>query len=141
MNYEKLVRIRKLSKAVLLLTIFGMLGELLLIGHYNDVWQIIPIIYLLFTLVSVILLSRVDHNKITLIARCLSYGLMLLGAIGVGLHLKNNYAFEAEMYPTESFSSLFIKSFSGALPVLAPGSLIPLGLIIFLSINLKTINH
>ena len=53
----------------------------------------------------------------------------LSGVYGTFLHLRANFEFEQEMKPTETGLNLFLESLSGALPALAPGSLIALALI------------
>jgi hypothetical protein len=51
------------------------------------------------------------------------------GVFGVGLHHDGNSAFELEMYPSPSGLELVRKTLTGATPVLAPGSMVVLGLI------------
>lgn len=66
---------------------------------------------------------------------------MMAGVLGVFLHLKSNWEFESEMYTGLGIGELFIRSLSGAIPALAPGTLIPIGLMGFLLIQLKTKNQ
>jgi hypothetical protein len=51
------------------------------------------------------------------------------GVIGVGLHYDGNAAFELEMYPGTRGLDLVRKTLTGATPVLAPGSMVLLGLV------------
>jgi hypothetical protein len=53
----------------------------------------------------------------------------LSGFYGVYLHLVANYEFEIEMTPSASNWHLLVESLSGALPALAPFSMIILALI------------
>lgn len=53
----------------------------------------------------------------------------LSGIYGGYLHLSSNFEFEIEMTPTASNWELLIESLSGALPTLAPLSMIVLALI------------
>ena len=53
----------------------------------------------------------------------------LSGIYGVFLHLRANYEFELEMKPTANNWDLFFESLSGALPALAPFSMVVLALI------------
>ncbi len=138
---ESLSNASLLTKTILFISLFGIIGELILIGHYRDMWQVFSLIYTSTFFVSILVFLKVNHPIGSLILKCLAYGIMLLGFSGVLLHLRNNYAFEFEMYPNEPFFSLLMKSFSGALPVLAPGSLIPVGLVFLLSVNLKSNNY
>jgi len=60
-------------------------------------------------------------------------GLMLafigLGVIGVGLHYDGNVEFERELNPSERGWTFIRKTVAGATPVLAPGSMVLLGLV------------
>ncbi len=49
--------------------------------------------------------------------------------MGFILHMKSNYEFELEMKPSEKSWNLILESFSGALPALAPFSLVVLSII------------
>ena len=51
------------------------------------------------------------------------------GPIGMGLHYGANSEFEREMDPSLNGYRLFTVSLSGATPLLAPGSMVQLGLI------------
>lgn len=109
--------------------ILGTFLELYLLKHYEDVWQVIPLVSIGITLLS----------GLILVAKKTSFGLIffkgavltnaLVGIIGVFLHLKENIEFEKEMTPNMPPVELWIESLSGALPVLAPGSLIALSLV------------
>ncbi|MEM6831595.1 MAG: hypothetical protein AAF551_13885, partial [Bacteroidota bacterium] len=69
--------------------------------------------------------------------RGISLVTIAVGLLGIGIHLKNNIDFELEMYPQLNGWNLFVKSMTGALPVMAPGSLIPIGLLGLLVTKLK----
>jgi len=47
----------------------------------------------------------------------------------VALHYKGNVEFEEELHPTEQGMLFFRKTIAGATPVLAPGSMVLLGLV------------
>jgi hypothetical protein len=51
------------------------------------------------------------------------------GLLGVGLHFQANQEFELEMYPQMAGIELLEETLTGALPVLAPGTMILLGLV------------
>ncbi|MEO1715042.1 MAG: hypothetical protein AAFU60_17060, partial [Bacteroidota bacterium] len=53
----------------------------------------------------------------------------LSGVYGAYLHLQANYEFEQEMRPSAENWDLLVESLSGALPALAPASMIVLALI------------
>ena len=57
---------------------------------------------------------------------------VLGGIVGLWFHLSSNMEFELEMYPTLTGLELLSKALGGAMPALAPGALVQLGLIGFL---------
>jgi len=111
----------------------GLILELILIGHLESFWQLIPLISLGLGLVSLFLYSK----SLLLVKICYLITIMS-GVLGVFLHLKSNWEFEQEMYVGIGIADLIIRSFSGALPALAPGTLIPIGLMGFHLIQLKS---
>ncbi len=111
---------------------FGLIAELLLIGHYESFWQYSPIVSLCLGLISLLLPSKsLQLVKFFYLLTILS------GVLGVILHLRSNWEFEVEMYPGMKTVDLISKSMTGAIPALAPGTLIPIGLMGFLLIQLK----
>ncbi|MEM9337990.1 MAG: hypothetical protein AAGA66_04625 [Bacteroidota bacterium] len=110
---------------------FGLTLELLLIGHYEDWLQFLP----LFAIGTSIIVYFSIKKKTFL--RGISLVTIAVGLLGIGIHLKNNIDFELEMYPQLNGWNLFVKSMTGALPVMAPGSLIPIGLLGLLVTKLK----
>ena len=54
---------------------------------------------------------------------------VVAGIVGVALHYQSNVEFELEMYPSMEGMELFRNSMTGALPTLAPGSMIYIGLV------------
>ncbi len=121
--------LRSLLLAVLLFGVLGTLAELYLLEHYEDWWQLVPLL-LLGVAAPVIARCWAIPSAATL--RALQ-GLMLLlvivGALGVYQHYSGNAEFELEMYPSRAGFELFWESLKGATPALAPASLSWLGLI------------
>lgn len=111
---------------------FGTVSELILLGHYEDLWQLVPIVLIGVSIIIFILL----HWRLSLVFLKLFNGLMmgcvLGGILGTWFHVKANMEFEMELHPSLSGLSLMIDSLSGALPALAPGSMIVFGLIGYL---------
>ena len=62
---------------------------------------------------------------------------ILTGFLGIFLHLQNNLEFEREMKPHLPTLVLLKRAFTGALPVMAPGVLIPVGMLGLLVLNLR----
>lgn len=117
----------KLSKLLFAAICFMGLGlglELFLLWHFEDPWQLMPIICIGAILTSFIW-YRFRSQATSLLLYKLSLGLsVLVGLVGVFLHFKANYEFEVEINPRAETSQLILKSFTGAMPVLSPGSMI-----------------
>lgn len=121
-----LTRIRKL---LLLLLAAGSLGtavELLLLGHFEEFTQIVPLV-----LLAAGLAVASWHLASTGASIAALRGLMVLfvasGGLGVVLHYRGNVEFELEMYPALSGLELIGKTLTGATPVFAPGTMALLG--------------
>ena len=122
----------KAGKLIVVALLFMMVGtatELYLLDHYEDTLQLIPLLCIGASLVSLFILFfhsvkwTIGLYKLVLVLTALS------GVYGTYLHLQANYEFELEMKPSAKGWDLFMESLSGALPALAPGSMIVLALI------------
>ena len=122
--------LRRILLVTFLLSIVGTASELLLVGHIEDVWQLVPLI--LFGLSLVVLAWEQFGGGATSIRA--HQGLMILyiasGVVGLALHYKANAEFELEMYPDLGGFALVWKAIQGASPPsLAPGAMDALGLL------------
>ena len=122
-------RVRRLLLLVLLLGMCGTAADLLLIGHYEDRWQLVPLI-----VIAAGLLALAWHTVSASAASARALQLVMLGFIaaggaGVALHHKGAREFALETDPSLAGSRLLWKAVRAkAPPALAPGSLVPLGL-------------
>ena len=121
-----------LRTALLGLFLLGSLGtaaELLLIGHVEDNWQLVPLG--LFA-VAPVLIAWYALARSSASIRAFQ-GLMFLyigaGVAGSLLHYLGNMEFELEMYPGMAGLELFRETMTGAFPALAPGAMTLFGLI------------
>lgn len=103
--------------------------ELYLINHYEDYLQLIPLMLIGLSLGIILTLFFERSHFVMLTAKILLLLIALSGFYGVFLHLKANFEFEKEMKATESSWNLMVESLSGALPALAPLSMVILALI------------
>lgn len=113
----------------LLFMLLGTATELYLLEHFEDTLQLIP---LLCIGVSLLLLGLFYVWRVPILRTMLTVVLILTGLSGVYgtfLHLRANYEFELEMTPGAEGWDLFKESLSGALPALAPFSMVVLALI------------
>lgn len=115
--------------ATLLFIMIGTVMELYLLGHYEDRLQLIPIACIAVLLILLLLLLVVRSKVLQKIFKFILLLTAGSGIYGVFLHLNANYEFEQEMRPATKGWDLFVESLSGALPTLAPASMIVLALI------------
>ena len=119
--------IRGILLALLVVGMVGTGGELVLLGHYEDTVQRVPLLLLVAGLV-VVLWQAVRPGATSVRVLRFVMGLFVVsGLIGVGYHSAGNAAFERELYPGMEGFTLFRESLSGATPTLAPGSMMLLG--------------
>ena len=123
----------RVIRAILLVTLVsGLVGlgaELLLLEHFEDWRQKIPLALLSLALL-VLLWHGVDRRGAPVRALQLVMVVFIAAAaIGMTLHYQGNVEFELELRPSLSGMELFRKSMMGATPALAPGSMIQLALI------------
>ncbi len=123
---------KRLKQAIIVALLFMLIGtamELYLLDHYEDGLQLIPIICIGAALLLVIILSFRKTSLLLGLFQILLVLTALSGVYGVFLHLRANYEFELEMKPSAKGWALFVESLAGALPTLAPASMIVLALI------------
>ena len=121
---------RRILLAILLLGVIGITAELLLLGHVEDLNQLIPVGLAVATLIA----SVVVTVKPSVTTVRVFQGVMLLliasGALGMYFHFSANTEFQLEMDPSLRGLALFRKSIlAKAPPALAPGAMTQLGLI------------
>lgn len=121
--------ISKLIFGSLLFMSLGIVLELYLLGHFEGILQAIPILCICTSIFLVVTLwFKTSRLLIKLFQIFLTIS-ALSGLYGVFLHLQANYEFESEINSRDGFWQHFTDSFFGALPVLAPGSMILFALI------------
>ena len=124
-----------LRRGVLLIFVLGTIGlgtELLLLDHFEEWRQQVPLVLLVLGLVLLAIRLFYRGAIILRLFRWTMLAFVLGGMVGLWFHLSSNMEFELEMHPTLSGLELLFKALSGAMPALAPGALVQLGLIGFL---------
>jgi hypothetical protein len=117
---------------LLALVLFGIIGlalELLLLEHFESVWQWVPLVVLGTGFASGIGVAlRPTHRTIRIFQ-----GVMVLfigtALLGLYLHYDGNVEFEREMDASAEGLDLFWRSLRGATPALAPGAMAQIGLL------------
>ncbi len=130
-----------LRLSIIVALLFMMVGtafELILLEHYEDWQQLIPLVCIGAAMLLVGVLFR-TRSRFAIVSFKTVLGLTALSGIyGTYLHLQANYEFELEMRPTAAGWELFTESLAGALPALAPGSMIVLAIIGYSFLTLIT---
>jgi hypothetical protein len=115
------------SRLLLAIFFFGLIGlaaELLLLGHFEDTWQSVPLALIALALVITPWYAR-SARPASL--RAFRWLLLLFGAggvIGLILHYRGNVEFEKERDPALGGLRLFWEAITGATPALSPGTMI-----------------
>jgi hypothetical protein len=128
-SVDALSLIRRGILAVLAFGCVGLIGELLLLEHYAEINQLPPLILLSLTL-AIILMHWIGKGALSLRAlQVVSLLLVLVGVVGMYLHLGSNIEFERELSPEIVGMPFWINVLRGATPTLAPGTLVQFGLL------------
>jgi hypothetical protein len=122
-------RLKQVITVTLLFMMVGTLLELYLLEHYEGVWQFIPLICIGASLLTMVSLLFFSTTVLIFLYQILLGATALSGFVGIFFHLRANFEFEQEMKPTAENWDLLVESFSGALPALAPASMVVLALI------------
>jgi hypothetical protein len=126
---ETLASIRQLLLAALAVGVIGTTGELILLRHVDKPAQWIPLVFLVAALPVLIWHASSPGAASVRTLQALMLTFMGLGVLGVGLHYDGNVEFQRELNPNERGWTFIRKTVAGATPVLAPGSMVLLGLV------------
>ena len=122
--------IRRLLLGLLVLGMAGTTTELVLMNHYEDVWQVIPFVGMGISLLTLLWFAFSRSTGATRLFRLCMFLLMVIGATGTILHYRANMEFQLEMDSTLSGMALLFKVLHAkAPPALAPGNMALLGLL------------
>lgn len=114
---------RRFLLATAAVTYLAAAAELLLVGHYEGVWQLIP-----FAMIGVglgaVAWAWAAPGPASLRALAWAGAVVVAGTVlGVGLHVKGNVEFALEVEPGLGVGAAVWKGMSGVSPLLAPGML------------------
>jgi hypothetical protein len=129
-----LAALRRLLLGVILFGLAGTATDLLLLGHYEDAWQVIPLVVAGLGALACVALVAGRSAPLPAATLRLFQGIMLLlvasGVAGMVLHYRANMEFKLEMDPSLSGWALFSSVVRAkAPPALAPGTMVLLGLL------------
>jgi hypothetical protein len=121
--------VRRALVVILVLAMAGILVELLLAEHFEDAWQLVPLVLLGLGLAALVWHALVPSPASARVWRTLMALFIIAGFIGFYLHYSGNVEFELEQNPNATRWALFREAIMGATPALAPGVMIQIGLI------------
>jgi len=126
---ETLAAIRILLFGALAIGVLGTSGELILLRHIDKPAQWIPLVFLAACMPVLIWHAVAPSAASVRVLQGVMLAFIALGVVGVGLHYDGNVEFERELHPDERGWEFVRKTIAGATPVLAPGSMVLLGLV------------
>lgn len=121
--------VRRVLIAILVLAMAGIIVELLLIEHFEDTWQLLPLILLGLGLPALAWHVFAPGAVSARVWGILMTLFVVAGFIGFYMHYAGNVEFELEQNPNATRWILFREAMMGATPALAPGAMIQIGLI------------
>ena len=124
--------LRQLILGLVFIGLVGLAVELALLRHAESLTQWIPHVTLMVGLVSTIAVYARPRPAALKAFQLVMLVLVVVGALGVYLHLQGNIEFALERDPSLGGTKLIWKALRGATPALAPGALAQLGLLGFL---------
>jgi hypothetical protein len=125
----RFVLVRRLLFALVLLGTAGLIAELFLMEHFEEWEQAIPLVVLGAGLLASVAVAVRPSRALVLAFAALMGAFILTGLVGLWLHYRGNAEFELEIAPAARGAPLVWKALRGAVPVLAPGAMVQLGLL------------
>ena len=107
----------------------GVAAELILLEHYEELRQWVPLGLLAVGLPTTALAMAKPGRPALLALRAVMAAFVLAGAVGVYFHYSGNVEFELEMDRTLGGTELALEAIRGATPTLAPTAMAHLGLL------------
>lgn len=107
----------------------GLVVELALLEHWEETPQYAPFLVLALALGAAAVLWRRPGRQTLRAFQTVMALAVVAGMAGIGFHFRGNLAFEREIVPEASTAERFWAVIHGATPLLAPGSLVQLGLV------------
>jgi hypothetical protein len=121
---------RRLLLGVITLGLIGTATDLVLLEHYEDSKQLIPLFLIGMALLIIVVLLATGSAFVLRAFQLVMFVCVVAGGIGFVLHYNGNLEFQMDMDPTLSQWEYFKKVMHAkAPPALAPGVMAQLGLL------------
>lgn len=126
---EAVSLIRRGLLALLALGCAGLIGELVILEHYEEINQLPPLILLALTLIAILWHWNDGGRRSLRSLQVVALFLIVSGVIGVYFHLTGNIEATKEFEPDLAGMPFWIDVIRGAAPSLAPGTMVQFGLL------------
>jgi len=127
---HRLSTIRTVILAVLTFGMVGLLAELLLIAHFEDATQWIPLVLLAAGLIALAFDVVLGRGWTQLLVQLTMVLFVAAGALGIYFHFHGSREFQLEMDPQMRGATLVWHVMRAkSPPTLAPGSMVQLGVL------------
>ena len=126
---EVLLRLRKFLLLLTVSLFAGALVELWLVGHTEDVLQLVPFVLSVVGIVVSLLVFFWPSTGTIQVMRIWMAVVVLGTFLGFYLHIEGNVMFHREVDPNATTSQLVWEGLGGGNPLLAPGILAVAGLL------------
>ncbi|HEY7498701.1 MAG TPA: hypothetical protein VH740_09315 [Vicinamibacterales bacterium] len=127
---QTIERMRRLLLAILTIGLVGTSVDLVLLKHYEDGWQIAPLVLLAAAVLEVVWLAWTGSRTAVAVLRVTMALSIVAGALGFVLHYQSNLEFQKEVDPSlTGWPLVMIVMRAKAPPALAPAAMIQLGLL------------
>jgi hypothetical protein len=107
----------------------GLLGELVILEHYEELNQYAPLILLSLTTLTIVWHWIAGGRPSLRTLQVVSLFLIISGAVGVYFHLTGNIEATKEFEPDLAGLPFWVDVIRGAAPSLAPGTMVQFGLL------------
>ena len=122
--------LRRFVLAVLTFGLFGVLADLVTLQHFEDSWQLVPVVLIGLALLAIGWYLLGGGAPSVRLLQVLMLFFIAAGVAGVLLHYRGNMEFQLEIDPSQRGWDLFTKVIHAkAPPALAPGAMAQLGLL------------
>jgi hypothetical protein len=122
--------IRRLLLGIIVIGLVGTATELVLLEHFEDSWQLVPLFFIATALVVIAVHAVAASAGTVYLLRTVMGFMIIAGAMGIVLHYRGNAEFQLEMDATQTGWQIFRKAIHAkAPPALAPGVMAQLGLL------------
>lgn len=125
-----LTALRRMLLVVLIVAMLGTAVDLMLLDHYENVWQMVPLAVIALGLLSAAVAARSGGAGAIGLMRVVMALFIAAGMLGLGLHYAGNSEFQREIDPGLQGWNLFVKAITAkAPPAMAPAGMIQIGLL------------